>query len=265
MVNNEKIPSAFKLKKEFKNQDTRKIKRKIKEILEKQKTLYQSQLDKFANDLVKNQLEFIKITDKINFVSNQLDGRENKRGGVNIYNISGTTPADISSNGAPTTYEELKNDFLKIRTDLNDYNQILKTYQLIPNGDKNVYNSDYLFNLYLMNKIESNEDDSDVSVFDRRFAMTLGDLVVENSITLVDEIVSVIDERIAKENWRNFILKNLGYNVLGYDATPNMNQGLYLKIKNSFDKLGISIFKDKYTNDEVYKRFFGSQNEINYK
>ena len=44
-----------------------------------------------------------------------------------------------------------------------------------------------------------------------------------------------------------------------------MNQGLYLKIKNSFDKLGISIFKDKYTNDEVYKRFFGSQNEINYK
>jgi hypothetical protein len=116
-----------------------------------------------------------------------------------------------------------------------------------------------------MNKIESNEDDSDVSVFDRRFAMTLGDLVVENSITLVDEIVSVIDERIAKENWRNFILKNLGYNILGYDATPNMNQGLYLKIKNSFDKLGISIFKDKYTNDEVYKRFFGSQNELNYK
>jgi hypothetical protein len=266
-VDDETIPilGGLQLKKEFKNQDTRKIKRKIKEILEKQKTLYQSQLDKFANDLVKNQLEFIKITDKINFVSNQLDGRENKRGGVNIYNISGTTPADISSNGAPTTYEELKNDFLKIRTDLNDYNQILKTYQLIPNGDKNVYNSDYLFNLYLMNKIESNEDDSDVSVFDRRFAMTLGDLVVENSITLVDEIVSVIDERIAKENWRNFILKNLGYNILGYDATPNMNQGLYLKIKNSFDKLGISIFKDKYTNDEVYKRFFGSQNELNYK
>jgi len=266
-IDDETIPilGGLQLKKEFKNQDTRKIKRKIKEILEKQKPLYQSQLDKFANDLVKNELEFVKITDKINFVSNQIDGRENKRGGVNIYNISGTTPVDISSDGAATTYEELKNDFLKIRTDLNDFNQILKTYQLIPNGDKNVYNTDYSFNLYLINKIESNEDDSDVSAFDRRFAMTMGDLVIDDYQIFVDEIVSVIDDRIAKENWRNFILKNLGFNLIGYVSTPNPNGGLYTKIKNSFDKLSINIFKDKYTNDEVYKRFFGAQNELNYK
>jgi hypothetical protein len=77
--------------------------------------------------------------------------------------------------------------------------------------------------------------------------------------------VSVIDDRIAKENWRNFILKNLGFNLIGYVSTPNPNGGLYTKIKNSFDKLSINIFKDKYTNDEVYKRFFGAQNELNYK
>ncbi len=275
-VDDETIPilGGLEFQKDFKNQDIRKIKRKIKEILDEQKNLYQQQLDKFANDIVKNQLEFIKITDKINFVSNKIDGRENKRGGVNIYNISGTSEVEASSVGATNTYDELKNDFLKIRTDLNDFNQILKNYQLIPNGDKNVYNSDYLFNLYLVNKIEDNEDAPDVSVFDRRFAMTMGDLLVGNYDFFVDQIISVIDGSVQKENWKNFIFKNLGFKVIfrpqGNLYIPNVYNPnnpvntLYTKLKNSFDKLVVS-YKDKYTNDEVYKRFFGEENALNYK
>jgi len=266
-VDNDLSPvlGGLQLKQEFKPDEIRKVKRRLKELIDREKSFYVSIADGFTNDIVKNELDFIKLLDQINFVSNALDGRINKKGGVNIYQISGTTPTDISSTGTNTTLEELKQDFLSIKTDLNSYDSLIKTNQLIPNGDKNVYNSNFTFNLYLTTNINNNTDDSDVSAADRRFAMIFTRKILVGYTQFVDEIVSTITNSPNITIWKDFIYQNLGFKIQ-FQPTGNLylpklsndsGNKYYLKVLNSRDKL-YSIYKDSYKTSDVWKKFFES-------
>ena len=267
-VDNDLSPvlGGLQLKQEFKPDEIRKVKRKLKELIDREKSSYVSILDGFTNDVVKNELDFIKLLDQINFVANALDGRINKKGGVNIYQISGTTPVEISSVGANTTLEELKQDLLSIKTDLNNYDSIIKTNQLIPNGDKNVYNSNFTFNLYLTTNKNNNTDDGDVSAADRRFAMIFISSIRGGYAQFVDEIVSTITSSSNLTSWKDFIYQNLGFKVV-FQPTGNLylprlqndsGNKYYLKVLNSGDKLYESIYRDIYKKSEIWKKFFES-------
>jgi hypothetical protein len=266
-VDDETIPLLGNLnqKTEFTKEETRKIKRKLKELIGKEKSVWQTSLDNATNKIVKNELIFIKATDKINYVVNGFDGRINNKGGVNVYGITGTTPVDISSVGATDTMDELQKDFNKIRTDLNEYDQLLKKYQLIPNGDKNVYNTDYLFNLYLVNNVNSTTDDSDVSVFDRRFAMVFSPTILTSYESFIDDLVSVIDDTLKRGEWKSFIYKNLGFNIdFSVTIVSPSPTGLFNKMKNSQTILDKTLL-DKYRNDDTWKKFFGTEGNAQYK
>ena len=131
------------------NSDTRKVKRKLTEMVDARKTAYLQSLEKNTSKLIQEELNFIKNSDQINFVLSQVDGYKNKRGGVVIYDVSGTTEVDPTSVGVLNTYNELKDDLLKIGSDLNELNEKYENYQIIPNGLNKIYNDNFNFDVYI--------------------------------------------------------------------------------------------------------------------
>ena len=133
---------------QFSNSDIRKVKIKLKDMIDERKSKYLESIVKNETTIIKTEIDFISTSDQINFVLNQVDGYKNKQGGVILYDISGTSAVDVTSSAA-NTFLEIETDFLKIRTDLNNLNTKLKEYQLIPNGESKEYNDSLDFNIYV--------------------------------------------------------------------------------------------------------------------
>ncbi|MEY4573545.1 MAG: hypothetical protein RLZ10_2835, partial [Bacteroidota bacterium] len=135
----------------LKNSDYRKIKRELKNILTENKTQWNSVLSERSTNIVNKTLNFIQIIDQMNFILTNKDGYLNSNNKYIMYNISGTTEiAPTTSSG--TTYDELKNDTIKIGSDLSEFFNRLKLSQIIPDGEGKEYNDDYTFDVLFENE-----------------------------------------------------------------------------------------------------------------
>jgi hypothetical protein len=262
-VDNETSPIIDGISSEsFSNSDIRKIKRKLTNMIDERKQPFIQSVEKGTTDLIKNELSFISTSDQINFVLNNVDGYKNKQGGAVLYDISGTTGYDPSSIGVSNTYDELKNDFLLIRTGLNQLDTNFKNYQLITNGEKE-YKEDLTFNI-LGNTLPQ----------ENAFFIIFGkEILTENGYkTFVETLLSEVSDSGLYNNWVSFLYKNIGFNV-GSDNQPSVsiNDGRYKKYENSKKQLdnNFSDFKTKYFDNalpnEQYEPFKkGKERVFNY-
>ena len=230
----------------YPNNETRKIKNKLKSLVDDRKNKYLQALETNTSKLVQSQLNFIKYSDQINYVLSQVDGYKNKSGGLTIYNISGTTGISPQSVPVPAdTYVELQNDFLQIRTDLNLFDTQLGNYQLIPVGDTK-YNDSFDFDLFITPK----SDKYNV------FFMVFGkELLESNGVkTFVDDLITALpSDALETNSWYKFLYRNLGFDssvLVNNTTTTELSGGLYQQFKSSKDKLekNLKDFKDNFYN-----------------
>ena len=230
----------------FPNAQIRKVKRKLKTMIDEIKPTYLGGLEDAQTNIIKEELSFIGLSDQLNFVVNKTDGYINKQGTPIIYNISGKTEGVDPTSGVANTYDELKNDFLKIGSDLNEFMVKLDSYGIVPTGDTFTYKDDFKTQLYLKQDLQE-EVPPAVNVF----FMLFGKTIIETPSTFVDELVSSIGENETNiTEWKTFIYNNLGFSFENGTPTENQN-GIITDFKRSknrtqsqFDK-----FKNEYLNN----------------
>ena len=215
------------------NNSTRKVKRRLTEMVDSRKSIFLQSLEKNTSKLIQEEINFIKNSDQINFVLSQVDGYKNKRGGAVIYDISGTTEVDPTSAGAANTYDELKDDLLKIGSDLNELNDKYGTYQMIPSGSTKIYNDSFNFDVYIDSVVPQ----------DVRFFLIFGKEILQDRNKFMDDVVSTITQDLSVSNYRSFMFANIGINAgsgsvqVGNQTTviPNGRFSKYEKSKQTLD------------------------------
>ena len=239
------------VKQNFNDLDIKKIKRKLKELIDNKYNVINNVLTSAQTNIMKNELDLIKITDQVNYVAYVADGYKNNRGGVVVYDLSATT------NG--TIFTQLVTDFLKVGTDLNTYNQKLDEYKIVPTGTSFTYNTNFNFEMYL-----TESSYTDVTKQRNVFFMIFGKDVLDGYIKFVDNIISVLEES-KRNGWKTYLLSNLGFN---YDANTKVatqrTSGLYsdyVRSKTKTDKLFLD-FKTNYLNTLIPNGDYKPYNEI---
>jgi hypothetical protein len=253
----------------FQNFEKRKIRRQLKKMVDKRKNDYVTSLDNNNNQIVQEELNLIKLVDKLNFVSNATDGFTNTKGKPIIYTTSGTTNVDPSNNSYPNTLDELIGDLLIVGIDINELITKLESEKIISTDETEKWKDTFDFNLYIGDNVNSQ---------DNRMNMVFGKDIVTDIQKFIDEIVEVIDDNDAKQSWKNFIGQNLGYisnlnfvNTGNNQAPINVSQtevfggilNQYKKqkeiVKNRFDKFFNDYFNKKFT---IYKPYNESKKRI---
>lgn len=202
-------------------------------MVDSRKSIFLQSLEKNTSKLIQEEINFIKNSDQINFVLSQVDGYKNKRGGAVIYDISGTTEVDPTSTGAANTYDELKDDLLKIGSDLNELNDKYGTYQMIPSGSTKIYNDSFNFDVYIDSVVPQ----------DVRFFLIFGKEILQDRNKFMDDVVSTITQDLSVSNYISFMFANIGINAgsgsvqVGNQTTviPNGRFSKYEKSKQTLD------------------------------
>jgi len=126
----------------------RKFKRQVKLDIDKRKDEMLQTLTVDSNEITSTEIPYINLIDKINYVSNSNDGFVKKNNSTIIYNLSGTT--EVTQPTLPNvnnTLQELVQDSLIIKNDLNTFYQKLQDFKLIPTGDFD-YSSNFTQDMY---------------------------------------------------------------------------------------------------------------------
>ena len=122
----------------FKNSDIRKFRKNLKSYISEKISFYSATFNGEMNDLLNTQTEFVRVNDKINLIITETDGFKNKKGGINILELSATTDVDVSSSQS-NTQEELLADIQTVGFDLQAfYDQIFEDGGMLPPKD-NLY------------------------------------------------------------------------------------------------------------------------------
>jgi len=204
----------------LKEVDRKKVKRKLKSKLDIIKDNWISRFTEQNNTIVQGQSPYVQIMDQMNFILSNNDGFTNKKGGLIMYSVSSTTEVakTTSSNGQTNTYDELKNDLITVGDGFQDFIDLLKEKQIIPDGANNVYDDNYNFNLYL----PVNKDK-----FYKRFFMTLGNTIVGSESDGGNDIEFLVNDLVEdlsndkKEEWKKFIYTNIGWNYTNSQVTKS--------------------------------------------
>jgi hypothetical protein len=229
----------------FKNGDKRKVKRKLKRMVDRRKNDYVENLSTNNQKIVDKELLLISIVDQMNFIYNATDGFKNTRGNPIIYSLSGTTAVDASNTSYPNTLDELRGDLLVVGNNLNDLITNLETEKIIQTDPKEKWQDNFDFNLYIGNNQNSQ---------DNRMNMVFGKDIVEDITKFIDEILEAVDDDV-KTDWKRFLQENLGYTngaeVTGgiYNQYKNQKENI---LKNRFNDLFNKFFNQTFT---LYKPF----------
>ncbi len=250
-------PLAQVNEKNFTNNQIRKVKRKLKDKIDELKNPYLSFLEGAQTSIITEELKFIGLSDQINYVLNKRDGYETKKKSIIVYDISGTTGVDGSSQGVSDTYEELNNDTKKIGSDLNEFIQKLDQYGIVPTGQTFTYKDDFKTQLYLKEDLEE-----EVPPATNVFFMIFGSMILENPDVFVTDLAKAAVGNDLSDpsypSWVDFIYTNLGFTkqvevliVPTIKYVPRTNGGLVNDFKRSKDKMKSKFddFKNDYLND----------------
>lgn len=115
---------------DFKSTDKKKFRRNLKTFINNAVLEVEDSLNSQIGLLVDNQLNLVRIIDKINLIHTKTDGFRNKSGKNILFDLSGTTDVDVSSTQSNTvdelTYDvqtvgiDLTNFYMKITSDSDD-------------------------------------------------------------------------------------------------------------------------------------------------
>ncbi len=229
----------------FKNKDIKKVKKQIKKLINKKSNIFLESFNDCITTTSKIQLEFIKYIDQINYVANSNDGYLNKKNEPIIFSLTGTSDTNAASVGVSDTFDELVQDFLKIKNKINIFYNKLYQYELIPSGTtnniSNEFEDDFLFNTYSINSVPQQNT---------RFFILFGYELTKieglfASSTTIEEIINNVDED-EKSKWRSFISNNL-------ESAPPFGKSLIYQFNEFKTKKETSFkkFKDEYYTNEI--------------
>jgi hypothetical protein len=242
-IEDELIPILANVQLEnFKKNEIRKIKNKLKQMAQELKSGYLSNIENANNTIVKDELPLIKLIDQLNYVTNSTDGYINKMGTVVVYGISGTSKVDVSSVGVSDTFQELKQDFLKIYSGLTQLNNNL-AIDILNDGTAYKYNDNFDYDVYLTT------DPTQIDSVENRCFMVFGKSILDNPTKFISTLVEPVQNTTDDIKWNTFISKNIGWSFdlnlttgqFTNQPTPN---GLYSEYK-----------KSKETTDNIFKFF----------
>jgi len=233
----------------FKNSDVKKVKKQIKELIDNKLNVITQALENVKSTINKNELSFIDYVDKINYVANANDGYINKMGQPLIFSLSGTSDINVASVGVTNTFDEMVQDYLQIKTKINNYYDKLFTYKIIPSGATNEYVDTFLFDTYQSSPTLTPEQN--------RFFILFGFDISKEPLTFVSNVLSTLDPD-KKPEWETYLFKTIGIKKIYNEQTgnnitlPNVG-GTYYKYLNfqSDVEKRFKQFYDEYYNDEI--------------
>ena len=233
----------------FKNSDVKKVKKQIKELIDNKLNVITQALENVKSTINKNELSFIDYVDKINYVANANDGYINKKGEPLIFSLSGTSDINVASVGVTNTFDEMVQDYLQIKTKINNYYDKLFTYKIIPSGATNEYVDTFLFDTYQSSPTLTPEQN--------RFFILFGFDISKEPLTFVSNVLSTLDPD-KKPEWETYLFKTIGIKKIYNEQTGNNitlpNVGgtyyKYLNFQSDIEKR-FKQFYDEYYNDEI--------------
>jgi hypothetical protein len=213
--------------------EIRKVKRQIKKDIDSKKDKMLNSLQNYSNEITNTELNYINLIDKINYVSNGNDGFIKKNNSTIIYNLSGTTEVTQPTlTGVNNTLQELIEDSLLIKNDLNDVNLKLIEFSLIPTGNYD-YSENYTQDMYFSSPQPPNK----VVYF-----MLFGKEIIDDPNKFAENLIlnaipDISDE--SKTNWMTWLMTTL--------TGANGLVDIYKSSKTTVDKK-ISDYKTTFYN-----------------
>ena len=244
-IENETSPILASLNlQNFTNISTRKIKRKLKEMIESRQSTYLSVLNDASNNIVNsevNETKMIDILDQLNYVCNAFDGYANDKNEILVFSLTGTTPVDASNTSYANTLDELRGDLQIVGNKLSAFTNNLETYSLIPTDNEEVYNDNFQFNTFI------DSDPLATSPEENRFFMVFGKEIIDDYNKFVNEVVDVVNNNERKTEWTNYLKSNLGINPQDGSELPTGIVAQYKSSKDFVDKR-FESFETNYYN-----------------
>jgi hypothetical protein len=239
---------------DFTKQQIRKVKSKIKEMIETRGTEVLSSLETANSSIVNEELNLVFSIDKLNYVSSGFDGYISKKGTPIVFGVSGTSEVDPTS-GVANTFDELKKDFLVIRTDMNDFYSRMYEKEIIPSGTTYEFNDTYEFKIFIEGTNTGFTEAADI-----RFFMLFGKPILDNPEKFINEVVSSLNGEPSDviNSWSYYLQENVGYFYA--PGTGPASSGLYPRYKESKDVVD-KRFKD--FEDNYLKNKFNTYNPYN--
>jgi hypothetical protein len=225
----------------FTNISTRKIKRKLKDMIESRQSTYLSVLNDASNNIVNsevNETKMIDVLDQLNYVCNAFDGYANDKNEILVFSLTGTTPVDASY---ANTLDELRGDLQKIGSKLSAFTNNLETYSLIPTDNEESYNDNFQFNTFI------NSDPLATTNKENRFFMVFGKEIIDDYNKFVNEVVDVVNNNERKTEWANYLKTTLGINPQDDSELPTGIVAQYKSSKDFVDKR-FESFETNYYN-----------------
>ena len=184
---------------DFKNSEISIFKKNLTEYIESTRSDFESSLSSKIGDLDKNQLEMVRIIDKINLVLTETDGYRNEKGGNALLELTPTNKVTPGSLGSDTL-EEMSSDMELIGNDLQLlYNKIFSSAGLITNNN--------LYSGYLTGNFDTEAQ--------TRFCTISYKTVLEDPEKLKEQLLK--NGLSEKTEWVNYVNKKL----YGVPEIPN--------------------------------------------
>jgi len=107
------------------------VKDNYSNFVKNKRSAYQNAITKITQDLVNIEQSYIQTLSRVNIISfdgatnTGTDGFQAKSGPVRVFVTKGTTKVSVNPGTATDTLTELKNDILKVQTDINVFNDII--------------------------------------------------------------------------------------------------------------------------------------------
>lgn len=184
----------------FKNSDIKKFKKNIKSFISEYIQVYETTFNSVMFDLLETQTEFVRVNDRINLIITETDGFKDKKGHINILELSGTTDVDVSSSQT-NTQEELLADIQTVGFDIQAfYDEIFETNGLLPQKDN-------LYKGFLNGSFDTEPQ--------TRFCTIAYNIMIKDPEYIINKILG--EELSQKQDWVQYVNKI----VYGLPEIPN--------------------------------------------
>jgi hypothetical protein len=219
----------------FTNQDIRKVKKQIQKLIDEEGVKMLALLEGCNSAIVSDELSLVFTIDKLNYVTSKVDGYINQKGNPLVFDLTGSTAGIDPNTGAANAFDELKIDFLKIKTELNRYINNLEVEQIIPTGSTYTYNDQFAFDSFI------DVDPNNIDASENRFFMLFGKEIITNGTTFTDKIVDdaipTASEEV-KTQWKQFFNDKLNTGnealVINYTRSKGIVDERFKKFKDNY-------------------------------
>lgn len=209
---------------DFKNSEIKKFKKNLITYVNGTKANFESNLTSKISDLEKNQLEVVRVIDKLNLILTETDGYRNSRGANTLLELTPTNQVSPDSTDS-NTLQELSNDMVRVGQDMQSF------YDLLFKDNSFVRNESFTSG-YLTGTFDTPEQ--------TRFCTAAYKDIIENPEQVKETLLS--NGLKDNEQWVSYINRI----IYGVDEVPNNLSSITGLESNTPLVQGIPGLLDKY-------------------